>query len=84
MKKILVIALLLAAFFATNAEATTSGDINYRGVWCTTANKFGNESTGAVLCIKGNNTGYGVGISKSMVMVYSLRTNKPVFVRYQP
>lgn len=69
---------VIAGMLGLTGTSSTANNIHYGGVWCKTWGK-----PKAILCIKEDGTGYGIGISKDLVLVQNSR-GKRVFVRIQP
>jgi hypothetical protein len=77
----LVLATAGTGYAVTQASQTSQGsqNIHFRGIWCTT-----NSDTDSVACIPDNSRGYGIGISRDLVLVYNINTHRSSFQRAQP
>jgi hypothetical protein len=72
-----VIAGLLLGTISVAGASTEGASMHANGVWCKAA-------SGSVACVRENGSGYGIGISRDLVMVMNLDTSRRVFLRYQP
>ena len=70
-----VAGLLLATVGVAGAAPQTS--IVTHGIWCKTG-------SGGVLCVRLDGHGYGVGYSRTAVLVMNVDTKRNVFTRRQP
>jgi hypothetical protein len=81
MIRIILASAVTAAIVAPLAGASALWSHRTDGVWCKTAKVSGQL---AVLCVPETGTGYGVAISRNLLVVVDINKSQRVFSRRQP